>query len=90
MIILNITIDPARLDIHKSANNLLSDIANILRVDKSNLVLRSIPQSISEYRLYIKTEGDTKKARFLMSKLKNAKLAPIKNVQLQEAKEVNK
>lgn len=31
-----------------------------------------------------------KKARFLMSKLKNAKLAPIKNVQLRGVKEVNK
>lgn len=90
MIILNLTIDLARLDIHKSANNLLSDIANILHVGKSNLVLRSIPQSISEYRLDIKTEGDMKKARFLMSELKNAKLAPIKNVQLREVKEVNK
>lgn len=90
MIIFNLTIDLARLDIHKSANNLLSDIANILHVGKSNLVLRSIPQSISEYRLDIKTEGDTKKARFLMSELKNAKLAPIKNVQLREVKEVNK
>ena len=90
MIIFNLTIDLARLDIHKSANNLLSDIANILHVDKGNIVLRSIPWSISEYRLDIKTEGDMKKARFLMSELKNAKLAPIKNVQLREVKEVNK
>lgn len=90
MIILNLTIDLARLDIHKSANNMLSDIANILHVGKSDLVLSSIPRSISEYRLDIKTEGDMKKACFLMSKLKNAKLAPIKNVKLQEVKEVNK
>lgn len=90
MIILNLTIDLARLDIHKSANNLLSDIANILHVGKSDLVLSSIPWSIREYRLGIETEGDIKKARFLMSELKNAKLAPIKNVQLQEVKEVNK
>lgn len=90
MIILNLTIDLARLDIHKSADNLLSDIANILHVGKSDLVLSSIPRSISEYRLDIKTEGDMKKARFLMSKLKNAKLAPIKNVQLRGVKEVNK
>lgn len=86
MIIFNLTIDLARLDTHKSANNLLSDIANILHVGKSDLVLSSIPWSISEYRLDIKTEGDMKKARFLLSKLKNAKLAPIKNVQLQEVK----
>lgn len=90
MIIFNLEIDLAWLDTHKSADNLLSDIANILHVGKSNLVLRSIPQSISEYRLDIKTKGDPKKARFLMSKLKNAKLAPIKKVQLQEVKEVNK
>lgn len=90
MIILNLTIDLARLDIHKSANNLLSDIANILHVGKSDLVLSSIPWSISEYRLDIETEGDMKKACFLMSKLKNAKLAPIKNVQLREVKEVNR
>lgn len=90
MITFNLTIDLARLDIHKSANNLLSDIANILHVDKGNIVLSSIPWSISEYRLGIITEGDMKKARFLMSELKNAKLAPIKNVQLQAIKEVNK
>lgn len=90
MIIFNLTIALARLDIHKSANNLLSDIANILHVDKGNIVLSSIPWSISEYRLGIITEGDMKKARFLMSELKNAKLAPIKGVQLREVKEVNK
>ena len=90
MITFNLAIDLARLDTHKSAGNLLREIANILHVGKSNLVLRSIPQSISEYRLDIKTEGDTKKARFLMSELKNAKLAPIKNVQLREVKEANK
>ena len=90
MIIFNLTSDLARLDIHKSANNLLSDIANILHVDKGNIVLSSIPWSISEYRLGIITEDDMKKARFLMSELKNAKLAPIKGVQLREVKEVNK
>lgn len=90
MIILNLTIDLAQLDTHKSADNLLREIANILHVGKSDLVLSSIPRSISEYRLAIKTEGDIKKARFLMSKLKNAKLAPIKKVQLRDVKEVNK
>ena len=90
MIIFNLTIDLARLDAHKSADNLLREIANILNVDKYNLVLCSVYGSISEYRLGIKTEVDIKKARFLMSKLKNAKLAPIKKVQLQEVKEVNK
>lgn len=90
MIIFNLTIDLARLGAHRSADKLLSDIANILHVGKSDLVLSSIPWSISEYRLDIKTEGDTKKACFLMSKLKNAKLVPIKGVQLQEVKEVNK
>nr|DAW58920.1 MAG TPA: hypothetical protein [Caudoviricetes sp.] len=88
MIIFNLTIALARLDTHKSADNLLSDIANILHVGKSDLVLSSIPPSISEYRLGIETEGDVKKARFLMSKLKNAKLSPISKVQLQEIKEV--
>lgn len=90
MIIFNLTIDLARLDAHKSADNLLREIASILHVDKDNLVLSSIPWSISEYHLGIETEGDMKKASFLMSKLKNAKLAPIKNVQLREVKEVNK
>lgn len=90
MIIFNLTIDLARLGAHRSADNLLSDIANILHVDKANLVLSAVPVSISEYRLGVKTEGDTKKARFLMSELKNAKLAPIKNVQLREVKEANK
>lgn len=90
MIIFNLTIDLARIGAHRSANNLLSDIANILHVDKGNIVLSSIPWSISEYRLGIITEGDMKKARFLMSELKNAKLAPIKGVQLREVKEVNK
>lgn len=90
MISFNLAIDLARLDTHKSADNLLREIANILHVDKGNVVLSSIPWSVSEYRLDIKTEGDTKKASFLMSKLKNAKLAPITNVQLQEVKEVNK
>lgn len=90
MIIFNLTIDLARLDIHKSADNMLREIANILHVDKGNVVLSSVYGRISEYRLGIKTEGDIKKACFLMSKLKNAKLAPIKNVKLQEVKEVNK
>nr|DAU77372.1 MAG TPA: hypothetical protein [Caudoviricetes sp.] len=90
MIIFNLTIDLARLGAHRSADKLLSDIANILHVDKGNVVLSSVYGRISEYRLDTITEGDTKKARFLMSELKNAKLAPIKNVQLQEVKEVNK
>lgn len=88
MIILNITIDLAQLDTHKSADNLLREIANILHVDKGNVVLSLVYGSISKYRIVIKTEGDIKKACFLMSKLKNAKLAPIKQVQLQEVKEV--
>lgn len=86
MIIFKLTIDLARLGAHRSADNLLSDIANILHVGKSDLVLSSIPWSISEYRLDIKTEGDMKKARFLMSSLKNAGLAPIKSVQLREVR----
>lgn len=86
MIIFNLTIDLARLGAHRSADKLLSDIANILHVGKSDLVLSSIPSSISEYRLGIDTEGYIKKARFLMSKLKTAGLAPIKNVQLRQAK----
>lgn len=88
MIIFNLTIDLARLGAHRSADKLLSDIANILHVGKSDLMLSSIPWSISEYRLGIETEEDIKKARFLMSKLKNAKLSPINKVQLQEIKEV--
>lgn len=88
MIIFNLTIDLARLDTHKSANNLLREIANILHVDKGNVVLSSVYGRISEYRLGVITEGDTKKARFLMSELKNAKLAPIKNVQLRQIKQV--
>lgn len=84
MIIFNLTIDLARLDRHSSAYDLLSAIANVLHVGKDNLVLCSVQGSLSEYRLGIETEGDIKKACFLMSKLKNAKLAPIKNVQLQE------
>lgn len=90
MIIFNLTIDLARLDAHRSADNLLREIAKILNVDKDNLMLSSVHGSISEYRLRIGTEGDFKKARFLMSKLKNAKLAPIRGVQLQKVKEVNK
>lgn len=88
MIIFNLTIDLARLGAHRSADNLIREIAKILHVDRDNVVLCSVYGSISEYRLGIKIEGDMKKARFLMSKLKNAKLAPIKNVKLQEVKEV--
>lgn len=86
MIIFNLSIDLAKLDTRGSADNLMQEIANILQVGKSDLVLSSIPWSISEYRLDIKTEGDMKKARFLLSKLKNAKLAPIKSVQLRQTK----
>lgn len=86
MIILNLTIDLALLDAHRSADNLIREIAKILHVDKDNLTLSSVHGSISEYRLGIKTEGDIKKARFLMSKLKNAGLASIKQVQLQQIK----
>lgn len=86
MIIFNLTIDLALLDAHRSADNLLSEIAKILHVDRDNVVLCSVHGSISEYRLRIETEGDIKKARFLMSKLNNAKLAPIRSVQLRQAK----
>nr|DAN51489.1 MAG TPA: hypothetical protein [Caudoviricetes sp.] len=86
MIIFNLEIDLARIGAHRSADNLLSDIANVLHVDKSDLVLSSVYGSISEYRLGIETEGDIKKARFLMSELKNAKLALIKSVQLRQTK----
>lgn len=43
MIVFNLIIDLALLDANRSADNLLSDIANMLHVGKSNLVLRSIP-----------------------------------------------
>lgn len=86
MIIFNLSIDLAKLDTRRSADNLMQEIANILQVGKSDLVLSSIPWSISEYHLGIETEGDIKKARFLLSKLKNAKLAPIKSVQLRQTK----
>lgn len=86
MIIFNLTIDLARLDAHRSADNLLREIAKILHVDKDNFMLSSVHGSISEYRLGIETEGDIKKARFLMSKLKFAGLAPIKQVQLRQIK----
>lgn len=86
MIIFNLTIDLALLDAHRSADNLIREIAKILHVDKDNLILSSVHGSISEYRLGIKTEGDIKKARFLMSKLKNAGLASIKQVQLRQIK----
>lgn len=86
MIIFNLTIDLALIDARGSADNLLREIAKILNVDKDNLMLSSVHGSISEYRLGIETEGDIKKARFLMSRLKTAGLAPIKNVQLRQAK----
>ena len=86
MIIFNLTIDLALLDAHGSADNLLREIAKILNVDKDNLMLSSVHGSISEYRLGIETEGDIRKARFLMSRLKAAGLAPIKNVQLRQVK----
>lgn len=57
MIIFNLTIDLARLDANKSADNLLKAIANILHVDKDNLVLSSVPFSISEYRLGVKLKA---------------------------------
>lgn len=90
MIIFNLTIDLTRLDARRNTDNLIREIAKILHVDKGNVVLSSVYGSISEYRLGIETEVDIKKACFLMSKLKNAKLAPIKMVQLKEVKEVNK
>lgn len=86
MIIFNLTIDLALIDARGSADNLLREIAKILNVDKDNLMLSSVHGSISEYRLDIETEGDIKKARFLMSRLKTAGLAPIKSVQLRQAK----
>lgn len=86
MIIFNLTIDLARLDAHRSADNLIREIAKILHVNRDNIVLSSVYGSISEYRLGIETEGDIKKARFLMSRLKTAGLAPIKSVQLRQAK----
>lgn len=76
MIIFNLTIDLALIDARGSADNLLREIAKILNVDKDNLMLSSVHGSISEYRLGIETEGDIKKARFLMSRLKTAGLAP--------------
>lgn len=86
MIIFNLTIDLALIDARGSADNLLREIAKILNIDKDNLMLSSVHGSISEYRLGIETEGDIKKARFLMSRLKTAGLAPIKSVQLRQAK----
>lgn len=90
MIIFNLTIDLALLDAHRSADNLIREIAKILHVNRDNIVLSSVYGSISEYRLGIETEGDIKKARFLMSRLKTAGLSPIRSVQLQKVKEVNK
>lgn len=66
MIIFNLSIDLAKLDTRRSADNLMQEIANILQVGKSDLVLSSIPWSISEYHLGIETEGDMKKARLLL------------------------
>lgn len=86
MIIFNLTIDLALLDAYRSADNLIREIAKILHVDRDNVVLCSVHGSISEYRLRIGTEGDIKKARFLMSRLKTAGLAPIKSVQLRQIK----
>lgn len=86
MIIFNLTIDLALIDARGSADNLLREIAKILNVGKDNLMLSSVHGSISKYRLDIETEGDIKKARFLMSKLKTAGLAPIKQVQLRQIK----
>lgn len=86
MIIFNLIIDLALIDARGSADNLIREIAKILNVDKDNLMLSSVHGSISEYRLGIETEGDIKKARFLMSKLKTAGLAPIKSVQLRETR----
>jgi hypothetical protein len=86
MIIFNLTIDLALIDAHRSADNLIREIAKILHVNRDNIVLSSVYGSISEYRLGIETEGDIKKARFLMSRLKTAGLAPIKSVQLRQAK----
>nr|DAN20656.1 MAG TPA: hypothetical protein [Caudoviricetes sp.] len=42
MIIFNLTIDLARLDAHRSADNLLREIAKRLHVDKDNLMLSSV------------------------------------------------
>lgn len=86
MIVFNLTIDLAALGSHANMNNLLREIAKILHVDPGDIVASSVHGSISEYRLGIKTEGDIKKARFLMSRLKAAGLAPIKNVQLRQVK----
>lgn len=86
MIIFNLIIDLALIDARGSADNLLREIAKILNVNKDNLMLSSVHGSISEYRLGIETEGDIKKARFLMSRLKTAGLAPIKSVQLRETR----
>lgn len=90
MIIFNLTIDLALIDARGSADNLIREIAKILHVNRDNIVLSSVYGSISEYRLGIETEGDIKKARFLMSRLKTAGLSPIRSVQLQKVKEVNK
>lgn len=86
MIIFNLIIDLALIDARGSADNLIREIAKILHVNRDNIVLSSVYGSISEYRLGIETEGDIKKARFLMSRLKTAGLAPIKSVQLRETR----
>lgn len=90
MIIFNLTIDLAVLDTRYNTDNLLSEIAKTLHVDKGNIVANSVHGSINEYRLGIETEGDIKKARFLMSRLKTAGLAPIKNVQLRQLRQVKR
>ena len=86
MIIFNLIIDLTLLDAHRSADNLLREIAKILHVNKDNLMLSTVHGSISEYRLGIVTEGDIKKARFLMSRLKAAGLTPVRSVQLRQVK----
>ena len=86
MIIFNLIIDLTLLDAHRSADNLLREIAKILHVDKDNLMLSAVHGSISECRLGIVTEGDIKKARFLMSRLKAAGLAQVRSVQLRQVK----
>ena len=85
MIRFNLTIDLDELDNYSDAGKLLRDIAKILLVRSEDLTLQSVVGSISEYKLSVKTEGDINKARFLMSKLKAAKLAPIKKVKLRHA-----
>lgn len=86
MISFNLTMDLYELDTGSDAGKLLREIAKILHIRSEDLTMHSVVGSISEYKLSIKTEDDIKKARFLMSKLKNAKLSPIKKVQLRGVK----